>query len=80
MLHHFQSQFREVQFRIIFTFPETFTMSAARPALFSPPPLNGRRRLPARVTRVPSPNIVSVIFFESPETFFVVRQNLIKMN
>ena len=55
-------------------------MSAARPALFSPPPLNGRRRLPARVTRVPSPNIVSVIFFESPETFFVVRLNLIKMN
>ena len=44
-----------------------------RSTVFSPPPLTGRRRLPPRVSREPSPNIVSVIFFESPETFFVVR-------
>ena len=52
-------------------------MSAAqhRPPMFSPPPLNGRRRLPPRIPRVPSPNIVSVIFFESPQTFFVVRSS-----
>jgi len=51
-------------------------MSAAEhPAMSPPPPMpvNGRgRRLPPRV---PSPNIVSVIFFESPETFFVVRSS-----
>ena len=47
-----------------------------RSTVFSPPPLTGRRRLPPRAGVPPSPNIVSVIFFESPETFFVVRLNL----
>ena len=58
---------------------DRFTMSSAekRPAMISPPPRSGRRRLPPRVPWVPSPNIVSVIFFESPETFFVVRRNVI---
>ena len=47
-----------------------------RSTVFSPPPLTGRRRLPPRAGCSPSPNIVSVIFFESPETFFVVGLNL----
>jgi len=46
-----------------------------RSTVFSPPPLTGRRRLPPRAGVPPSPNIVSVIFFESPETFFVVRSS-----